>query len=158
MANLGQTFNASEHEAWGEREKFEPVPPGRYLSQIIASEIMETRAGNGQRLVFTIDLIEGECAGRKVFDAINLANPSKAAVAVAPSSAGPGRTAPDLGAGPPRPSPRCRASRRGQNCSSPLAPSVSADVLPSPPCRPGLAIPLAKPRAAPRHGRRLWCI
>jgi hypothetical protein len=82
MANLGQTFNASDHEAWGEREKFEPVPPGRYLGQIIASEIMETRAGNGQRLVFTVDLIEGECAGRKVFDAINLVNPSKAAVAV----------------------------------------------------------------------------
>jgi hypothetical protein len=82
MAYLGQTFNASEHEAWGERKKIEPVPRGRYLSQIIASEIVQTRAGNGQRLAFTLDILDGQYAGRKLFDGINLVNPSKAAVEV----------------------------------------------------------------------------
>lgn len=82
MAYLGQTFNAADHQAWGQREEFDLIPAGRYLAQIVSSDIVDTKAGNGQRLVWTVDILDGEFTGRKLVDSINTRNHSEAAVSV----------------------------------------------------------------------------
>ena len=82
MAYLGQTFNAADHQAWGEKEELQLLPAGRYLAQIVSSDIVDTKAGNGQRLIWTVEVLDGEFTGRRLVDSINTRNHSDAAVTV----------------------------------------------------------------------------
>ena len=75
---LGQ-INLSEIEA----PSFEPVPNGTYKAVITDAFEKETIAGNGSYLALIIEIIEGEHAGRKVFDNLNLNNPNQKAVQIA---------------------------------------------------------------------------
>lgn len=80
MANLGQTFDANNVEPSAPREI---LPPGDYVVQIVDSEMAETKAGNGQMLKLTMDIMEGPHAGRKLWDRLNLVNPNAQAVEIA---------------------------------------------------------------------------
>ena len=80
MANLGATFDATTVEP---TTPFEPLPPGRYIVQIVASEMRSTRDGSGQFLWLELDVIEGEHLGRKLWDRLNLINPNAQAVEIA---------------------------------------------------------------------------
>ncbi|MEO5375093.1 MAG: DUF669 domain-containing protein [Alphaproteobacteria bacterium] len=71
MANFGATFDATGVEP---SKPFEVLPPGRYLVQIVASEMRVTRDGMGQQLWLELDVLDGEYAGRKLFDRLNLVN------------------------------------------------------------------------------------
>jgi len=82
MAYLGETFNANDHEAWGQKDSVRIIPDGRYLAQIVASDIVDTKSGNGQRLIWTVDLLDGQFAGHRIYDSINTRNPSAKAVEV----------------------------------------------------------------------------
>lgn len=80
MASFGHTFDASQVEP---NTPYEVFPPGKYLVQIVASEMRPTKDGMGQYLFLELDILEGLYAGRKLFDRLNLVNPSQEAVQIA---------------------------------------------------------------------------
>ena len=61
----------------------EALPAGTYECVITDSEMQPTKAGNGQFLKFTFEVVSGEFAGRKLWARLNLDNPSKTAVEIA---------------------------------------------------------------------------
>ena len=71
MANLGTTFDASSVEP---TVSFEVLPPGKYLVQIVNSEMRPTKDGLGRYLHIELDVLDGPHAGRKLFDRLNLVN------------------------------------------------------------------------------------
>ena len=78
MARLD--FNASEVDpAVG----FDPIPAGKYLAVITESEMRPTKAGTGQYLQLTLDVVEGQYRGRKLWARLNLQNPSQMAMKIA---------------------------------------------------------------------------
>ena len=71
MASFGHTFDASTVEPTA---AFEILPPGKYLAQVVASEMRPTKDGLGQYLFLELDILDGQYAGRKLFDRLNLVN------------------------------------------------------------------------------------
>lgn len=84
MGNLGE-FRVEDLPADND---FTPMPAGKYIGAIIASEIKTTNAGDGRYLSLTIEIIDGEHAGRRVWDILNLWNPSEKAVEIASRTLG----------------------------------------------------------------------
>ena len=80
MANLGATFDASTVDPTA---TYEVLPPGQYVVQIVQSEMRPTKNGQGQLLALELDVLEGEHAGRKLFDRLNLVNPNAQTVEIA---------------------------------------------------------------------------
>ena len=80
MASFGQTFDASAVEPLG---SYEVLPPGKYLSQIVASEMRPTKDGSGQYLYLELDILEGAARGRRLFDRLNLVNANAETVQIA---------------------------------------------------------------------------
>lgn len=75
MANLGQTFDATQHDT--EQKDFSDVPNGDYELEIEASEVKPTKAGTGTLLSTTMSIIAPEeFKGRKLFESYNLENPN----------------------------------------------------------------------------------
>ena len=71
MASLNYT--ATEETMNGE---FKPVPPATYLATITQSEMKKTKAGNGDIIKLTFEIMDGEYKGRLFFNNINFNNPS----------------------------------------------------------------------------------
>jgi len=80
MANLGMTFDTTQHEQMG---SFEPIPAGQYKAVIVDSEMKRTKNGYGQMLVLKFEVIDGEQKGRNFWSRLNLDNPNKTAVEIA---------------------------------------------------------------------------
>lgn len=80
MAFLGGTFDATQVEPTGD---FTPVPPGEYKVQIISSEMVENSKKTGHMLKLELEVTDGDQAGRKLFDRLNLDNPNQQAVEIA---------------------------------------------------------------------------
>jgi hypothetical protein len=80
MAFLGGTFDATQVEPQGD---YQPIPPGEYKVHIIASEMVANSAQTGHMLKLEIEILEGDQAGRKLFDRLNLDNPNAQAVEIA---------------------------------------------------------------------------
>ena len=80
MARLGETFDATTIEP---NKPLEALPPGRYAVQIVTSEMRPTKDGMGQYLWLELDVLEGEYAGRKLFDRLNLVNSNPTTVEIA---------------------------------------------------------------------------
>jgi hypothetical protein len=80
MASFGQTFDASSVEP---SSSYDVLPPGKYLGQIVASEMRPTKDGTGQYLYLEVDILEGQYAGRKLFDRLNLVNANPDTVEIA---------------------------------------------------------------------------
>jgi len=64
-------------------EVFELLPAGRYGAMIVESEKKPTKNNDGERIVLTWQIIEGEHEGRKIFQGLNIDNPNEKAVAIA---------------------------------------------------------------------------
>jgi len=79
MADL-RGFNANTVEP---SDSFDPIPAGEYLCVITASEEKPTKAGTGSFLVLEFEVIDGPYKGRKLWDRLNLNNPSEVAVKIA---------------------------------------------------------------------------
>lgn len=79
MANLGN-FDASQVDPLA---TYEVIPPGKYLAQIVASEMRVTKDGQGQYLWLELDILDGALAGRKLFDRLNLVNNNPQTVEIA---------------------------------------------------------------------------
>ena len=74
MANLGNTFDPAEIP---ENERsFDVLPAGTYEAQVIESEVKDTKAGDGKMLNVTWEITAGPFERRKVWDRINIQNPS----------------------------------------------------------------------------------
>ena len=73
-------FNAADIEP---NEPREPLPAGWYKAVIVESEEKATKAQTGSYLQLTMEVIEGDRQGRKVFERLNLNNPNKTAVEIA---------------------------------------------------------------------------
>ncbi|MDG4574446.1 MAG: DUF669 domain-containing protein [Defluviicoccus sp.] len=80
MARLNEAFDATTVEP---NKPFELLPPGRYVVQIVNSEMRPTKDGMGQLLWLELDILEGELAGRKLFDRLNLVNANPTTVEIA---------------------------------------------------------------------------
>jgi hypothetical protein len=64
-------------------ESRDPIPANWYRCVITASEEKPTKAQTGSYLQLTLEVIEGDYQGRKVFDRLNLNNPNATAVEIA---------------------------------------------------------------------------
>ena len=62
---------------------FDPVPAGKYVAAITESEMKPTKAGTGNYLQLTFQVIEGKFNGRLLWARLNLDNPSDMAVKIA---------------------------------------------------------------------------
>lgn len=80
MAQLPSVFRAQDHEAM---DDFTPIPANEYISQIVKSEVKDTKNKDGKRLVMQEKILEGEYKGRIVFIGLNIINPNSTAVEIA---------------------------------------------------------------------------
>jgi hypothetical protein len=76
-------FNSADHEPLG---TFEVVPKGDYLAIITDSEMKPTKAGDGQYLQLSIQLLETEYKGQILWERLNLFNKNETAVKIANST------------------------------------------------------------------------
>ena len=81
MANLNG-FDANDVEP---TTTFDPLPAGKYLAAITASEMKATKAGDGSYLELTLTVLEGEYKNRTLWARLNLDNPNAMAVKIARS-------------------------------------------------------------------------
>jgi len=79
MASLN--FNAASIEP---QQSFDALPAGRYEVIITDSEMKDTKAGTGQYLMLTMEVIgDTKHTGRKLWTRLNLINPNATAVQIA---------------------------------------------------------------------------
>ncbi len=79
MADLNG-FNAHNVEP---NADFDPIPAGKYLAVITASEMKPTKNNNGHFLELTFQVIDGPYKNRLLWSRLNLDNPSPQAVQIA---------------------------------------------------------------------------
>jgi len=73
-------FNAADVEP---SKAFDALPAGEYTAIITESAMNPTKAGTGEYLKLTFEIVDGEHKGRKLWENLNLDNPSKQAVEIA---------------------------------------------------------------------------
>ena len=78
MANLGVNFDATTVQP----ASFELLPKGEYLARIVESDVVENSSKTGTLLKLTLEVVEGQFTGRKLFDQLNLTNPNELAVRI----------------------------------------------------------------------------
>jgi hypothetical protein len=79
MAHLNG-FNAHEVEP---NVGFDPIPAGKYLAVITATEMKPTKNGSGEYLQIELEVIEGPHKGRKLWDRLTLKHPNDLTVKIA---------------------------------------------------------------------------
>lgn len=75
-------FDAATHVAAPAPSR-EPLPRGMYQVIVIESAIKPTQAGTGEFIELTLQVVDGEFAGRRVWDRLNVSNPNKTAEDIA---------------------------------------------------------------------------
>lgn len=80
MSGNLQGFNANDIEP---NQALSPVPAGDYEVIIAASELLPTSSGTGRMLKLTLQITKGPFQNRKLFDNLNIDNPSAMAVQIA---------------------------------------------------------------------------
>lgn len=63
--------------------KIQAIPAGRYKMVIADSQRKNAKSGNGALMVLTLEVVEGDCKGAKVWVNLNLWNTSERAVRIA---------------------------------------------------------------------------
>jgi len=62
---------------------FDPIPAGKYLAAITASEMKPTKNGKGEYLELEMEVLEGPFKGRKLWDRLTLKHPNEQTVQIA---------------------------------------------------------------------------
>jgi hypothetical protein len=62
---------------------FEPIPAGKYVAMITASEMKPNKAGTGRYLELCFTILDGELRNRQVWARLNLENPNDLAAKIA---------------------------------------------------------------------------
>lgn len=78
-AVFGTGFDA---EAVEPQDDFQVIPPGKYPVLVEKAEVRQTRKGDGRYIGLVLQILDGPCKGRKVFDNINIENPNQQAVEI----------------------------------------------------------------------------
>lgn len=81
MANLGEAIDVDSIVP--ERGDFEPLPAGPYMVQVIDSDVIDTKAGNGKILKLTLEVMDGPFANRKMWVNLNFKNANATAQRIA---------------------------------------------------------------------------
>ena len=63
--------------------RFQPIPAGKYLAMITASEFKTNKAGTGRFLELAFTIVEGEYKNRHLWARLNLDNPNEMATKIA---------------------------------------------------------------------------
>lgn len=66
-----------------QRKSYETVQPGTYRVEILSEETKSTKAGDGQYLELVLRIEDGQYAGQRIWDRLNLKNRSTKAVEIA---------------------------------------------------------------------------
>ena len=69
-------FDTTPYEAPAQRS-FEPLPLGDYPAIVTSSELKDTKAGDGQFIELTLQITDGEYAGRRIWERLNVHNKTK---------------------------------------------------------------------------------
>jgi hypothetical protein len=69
MANLGKTFDTTNQQG---QTSYEILPAGDYLMQVVQSEVRPTKDGSNKYVWLELDILDGEYAGRKFWERLNL--------------------------------------------------------------------------------------
>ncbi len=80
MAHLNQSFDATGVDP---TPVFDVLPAGDYLAMIVDSEMKPTKAGTGEYLNMTLQILDGPYKNRLIFDRLNLVNANAKAVEIA---------------------------------------------------------------------------
>lgn len=80
MAGIGMSFNSND---FAERTHVSVVPPGWYITQIVDSKLVPTKTPGGARLNLQFKILQGDFAGRMVFQGYNVKNANPVAVNIA---------------------------------------------------------------------------
>jgi len=64
------------------RDNYSPFPAGEYLMQAVDVELKYSSAGNNM-VAARFEVVEGECAGRKIFENYNIQHPNHQTVEIA---------------------------------------------------------------------------
>lgn len=75
-------FDSSKHEPMG---IFEVLPKGDYLAVITDSEMKPTKAGDGEYLQLSFQVLEGDYRGQILWDRLNIKNKNETATKIANS-------------------------------------------------------------------------
>ncbi|MEO2033523.1 MAG: DUF669 domain-containing protein [Planctomycetaceae bacterium] len=73
-------FDANEIEPTSD---FEPIPAGKYVAVVSGSEMKVTKAGTGEYLQLTFQIMDGPHKNRFLWARLNLKNPNPTAVQIA---------------------------------------------------------------------------
>jgi hypothetical protein len=77
MALLPDLFRAEDVKDDG--GDFDLLPAGKYVAQVVKSEVRDTKSGTGKYISLQLKIIEGDHTGRVVFDMINVVNQNEVA-------------------------------------------------------------------------------
>ena len=55
---------------------FDPMPPGDYVAIVTNSELKDTKAGDGQYIELTMQIVDGDFSGRRHWERLNIINKS----------------------------------------------------------------------------------
>ena len=80
MANLGGQYTADPNNVQGD---YSPIPAGEYSVHVVNSDMKPTKNGSGNYLELEMEVLDGDQAGRKLFDRLNLDNPNAQAMEIA---------------------------------------------------------------------------
>lgn len=75
-------FNAQAHTPAATPTR-SPLPKGTYAAIVMDSDIKSTKAGTGQYIELTLQVVDGQFAGRRIWDRLNISNPNKTAEDIA---------------------------------------------------------------------------
>jgi len=71
---FGQAFDTSTVEPQGD---YDVLPPGKYIVSIDKAEVKQTKAGTGHLIKLTMTVLDGPAKNKKLWDQINIQNPSQ---------------------------------------------------------------------------------
>lgn len=83
MAELDFVFDPNTVE---DRPEFSLFPVGEYIAEVTGSDYKPTKAGNGKFIELEFTILDGEYAGRKYWDRLNVRHENKVAMDIANSS------------------------------------------------------------------------
>jgi len=66
-----------------EPTSYEPLPAGKYLAEVTASEVKPTKSNNGSYLELEFTVLDGPCKGRKVWARLCINHPNAKTVQIA---------------------------------------------------------------------------
>ena len=67
------SFDVNEYEAPA-RSSFDPMPKGDYQAIVTESQLKTTKAGDGEYIELTIQIVDGDFSGRRHWERLNVVN------------------------------------------------------------------------------------